>query len=193
MAKNFKWENGVLTYNVPGAGDAVLDTSKLGPEVNAAALAFGIQTAARNATAGLFTEDPQAALKRILGRFESWLKGEWKAAAAEGERKTSLLAQAVAEAGGISVEDAATAISDMIEAKVTEAGLDADNEENKAHIRKIAEAVRGAFAEAEGVPAVLARLKAEAAAKRASEALASAQKAQAEGKTGTSLKELLGK
>lgn len=192
MAKHHKWEGDSLTYSVPGAGTAVLDISKLKPEVLKAAAVFGIQTAARNATAGLFTDEPQTALKRMQKRFEAWLGGEWKAAASgEGERKTSMLALAVAEVGGISAEQAAEIISEVIEAKVAEAGLDANDDEDKANIRKVAQAVRDQFAEAEGVPIVLARLKVEAAQARAA-AAAEAAKA-TDRKPGVNLAELLKK
>jgi hypothetical protein len=194
MAKNHKWEGSKITYGVPGAGEAALDIAALPDAVKAAALAFGIQTAMRNATAGLFKEEPLTALKRIQARVASWLSGEWKAAATgEGERKTSMLAQAVAEAGEITVEEAASIISDMIESKVSEAGLDGDDDEDKPTIRKIAQAVRDSFEEAEGVAVILARIKAQAAQARAEEAAKVAEKAKAEGKQGKSLKELLGK
>jgi len=201
MAKNHKWEGDTLTYNVPGAGTASLDVSKiLGmslkdlPAAAAGAFTFGIQTAARNATAGLFTDEPATALKRIQKRFEAWIAGEWKAASAgEGERKTSMLAMAVAEVGGITVEEAAEIISSLIESKVAEAGLDSNDDDDKPGIRKIAQAVRDSFAEAEGVTVVLARLKSEAAQKRATEAAAAEAQRKAEGKTGANLADLLKK
>jgi hypothetical protein len=194
MAKNHRWEGTKLIYNVPGAGEAVLDSAALPEPVRAAALAFGIQTAVRNATAGLFTEEPLTALKRIQARIASWLAGDWKAAATgEGEKKTSMLAQAVSEVGGVTVEEAATIISDMIEAKVSEAGLSADNDEDKPTIRKIAQAVRDSFAEADGVAVVLARIKAQAAQARAEEAAKAAEANKAAGKQAVSLKTLLNK
>lgn len=174
MAKHYKWEGTSLSFNVPGAGDASLDVATLPEAVKAAALQFGIQTAVRNATAGLFEKEPQSALKRIQARIESWLKGEWKAAATEGESRTSLLARAVAEVGGITVEEAADAISETIGDKVRELGLDSEDDEDKQHIRKIGTAVRDGFAEAEGVPVVLARIRAEEAQKRAAQAAADA-------------------
>jgi hypothetical protein len=192
MAKHHKWEGNVLTYNIPSAGTATLDVSKLPENVKTAAILFGIQTAARNATAGLFGDEPQTALKRMQKRFEAWLAGEWKAAGAgEGERKTSMLAIAVAQVGQITPEEAAQIISDTIEAKIAEAGLDSNDEEDKPGIRKLAQAVRDAFAEAEGVPVVLADLKAKAAQERA-QAAAEAAKA-ADRKPGVALADLLKK
>lgn len=194
MPKNHKWEGNVLHYSVPGAGEngavgvATLDVAALPDNVKTAAMLFGLQTAARNATAGLFTEEPVTALKRMASRFETWLKGEWKAASAGGEgaeRKTSMLAQAVAEAGGIEVEKAAEIISDVISEKVEEAGLSPDEEGDKAAIRKIAAAVRSSFAEMPEVAPILSRIKVEAAQKRAAEAQAEADKAKADGKAGS--------
>lgn len=193
MAKHYKWEGDVLAYSIPEGGDATLDISKLPDAVKLAALKFGIQTAARNATAGLFKEEPATALKRMAARFKNWLEGEWKAASAGGEgaeRKTSMLAQAVAEAGGIDVERAAEIISEVIVDKVAEAGLSADEDDDKPAIRKIAAAVRTSFSEMPEVAPVLTRIKAEAAQRRAAEALADAEKAKAEGKVGN-LAELL--
>lgn len=185
MAKHHKWEGSVLSYDVPGAGGATLDMAKLPQAVKDAALMFGLQTAARNATAGLFTDDPAAALKRMTGRFKNWMDGVWKAASSgDGERKTSMLAQAVAEAGGITPDEAAEIITSVIEEKVAEASLSADEEEDKPAIRKIAAAVRASFAETPEVAPVLARIKTEAAQKREAEAREAAQKAQAEGKGG---------
>lgn len=191
MAKHHKWEGMTLVYSVPGAGEngaaavASLDVSKLPQPVKDAALLFGIQTAARNATAGLFKEEPGQALKRMSARFKNWMDGVWKAASAgEGERKTSMLAQAVAEAGGITADEAAEIITGVIEEKVAEAGLSADEEDDKPAIRKIGAAVRQSFAETPEVAPVLARIKAEAALKREQEARAAADKAKAEGKSG---------
>ena len=191
MAKHHKWEGQVLSYSVPGAGEngavglASLDVAKLPQAVKDAALMFGLQTAARNATAGLFKEEPGQALKRMSARFKNWMDGVWKAASAgEGERKTSMLAQAVSEAGGITVEEAAEIITGVIEEKVAEAGLSADEEDDKPAIRKIGAAVRQSFAETPEVAPVLARIKAEAALKREQEARTAADKAKAEGKVG---------
>ena len=195
MAKHYKWDGSVLAYSIPNGGDATLDISKLPDAVKEAALRFGIQTAARNATAGLFTEEPETALKRMTGRFKNWLDGVWKAASAGGEgaeRKTSMLAQAVAEAGGITADEAAEVITSMIEEKVAEAGLSADEDADKPAIRKIAAAVRQSFSEMPEVVEPLTRIKAEAATKRAVEAKAAADKAKADGKVGT-LAELLKK
>jgi hypothetical protein len=202
MAKNHKWEGNVLTYSIPkaaeGGADAVatLDITKLPENVIAAALRFGLQTAARNATAGLFSEEPATAFKRMASRFKNWLEGEWKAASAGGdgaERKTSMLAQALAEAGQIDVEKAAEIISDVISEKVDEAGLSADEETDKPAIRKIAAAVRSGFAEMPEVAPILTRIKAEAAQKRAQEAQAEADKAKAEGKVGNLAEVLKGR
>lgn len=201
MAKHHKWDGSVLSYSIPGKGDgaaaqtATLDISKLPDSVKQAALMFGIQTAARNATAGLFTEEPETAFKRMTGRFKNWLDGVWKAASAgDGERKTSMLSQAVAEAGGITVEEAADIITSMIEEKVTEANLSADEEADKPAIRKIGAAVRTGFAELVEVAPILARIKAEAALKREQEAKVAAEKAKADPNyKGTSLAEMLKK
>lgn len=202
MAKNHKWDGNVLTYTIPKAGEggadgvATLDISKLPESVIAAALRFGLQTAARNATAGLFSEEPVTAFKRMVGRFTNWLEGEWKAASAGGdgaERKTSMLAQALAEAGQIDVEKAAEIISDVISEKVEEAGLSADEDADKPAIRKIAAAVRTGFAEMPEVAPILTRIKAEAAQKRAAEAQAEADKAKAEGKVGNLAEVLKGR
>lgn len=193
MAKHYKWDGNTLRYSVPNAGEATLDVASLPDAVKTAAMLFGIQTAARNATAGLFTEEPESALKRMQQRFATWLKGEWKAAGAGGEgaeRKSSMLALAVAEAGGIDAERAAEIISDVISEKVEEAGLSPDEETDKAAIRKIAAAVRTSFAEMPEVAPILTRIKAEAAQKRADEAKVEAEKARAEGKVG-SLAEML--
>jgi hypothetical protein len=198
---NHKWEGDTLTYDVPGAGSASIDVSAmLGMKLSEmpipaqGAFKFGIQTAARNATAGLFKEEPATALKRIQARFAAWLKGEWKAASAgEGERKTSMLAAAVAEVGGITLEEAAEIISTTIESKVSEAGLDANDDDDKANIRKIGNAVRGAFEEADGVGVVLARMRSEAAQKRAVEAADAEAARKAEGKPTTKLADLLRK
>lgn len=199
MAKHHKWDGNVLSYSIPGAGEggqaaqATLDVDKLPDAVKHAALLFGIQTAARNATAGLFSDEPTTAFKRMTSRFKNWLDGQWKAASAgDGERKTSMLSQAVAEAGGITVDEAADIITSMIEEKVTEAGLSADEEADKPAIRKIGAAVRTSFAELPEVAPILARIKAEAALKREQEAKVAAEKARAEGKVG-SLAEMLKK
>lgn len=199
MAKHHKWDGSVLAYSIPGAGEggaaavALLDVDKLPDAVKRAALLFGIQTAARNATAGLFTEEPTTAFKRMAARFKNWTDGVWKAASAgDGERKTSMLSQAVAEAGGITVEEAADIITSMIEEKVTEANLSADEEGDKPAIRKIGAAVRSGFAELPEVMPILARIKAEAAIKREQEAKDASAKLVAEGKTGT-LAEMLKK
>jgi hypothetical protein len=199
MAKHHAWNGNILSYSIPGAGEggqaaqATLDVDKLPQAVKDAALKFGLQTAARNATAGLFGDEPVTAFKRMSARFKNWMDGVWKAASAgDGERKTSMLSQAVAEAGGISVEDAAEVITAMIEEKVTEANLSADEEADKPAIRKIGAAVRQSFAELPEVAPILARIKAEAALKREQEAKDAAAKAKAEGKVG-SLAEMLKK
>lgn len=201
VAKHHKWNGEVLEYSVPGAleggaaGVATLDVSKLPEAVKLAAMHFGLQTAARNATAGLFTEEPATAFKRMGARFKNWLDGVWKAASAgDGERKTSMLSQAVAEAGGITVEEAADIITSLIEEKVTEANLSADEEADKPAIRKIGAAVRSSFAELPEVAPILARIKAEAALKREQEARAEADKAKADPNyKGGSLAEMLKK
>lgn len=187
MAKHYKWTGRVLSYSIPGAGpegaaaEATIDVDKLPQAVKDAALMFGVQTAARNSTAGLFTEEPGTAFKRMTSRFKNWLDGVWKAASAgDGERKTSMLSQAVAEAGGITVEEAADIITSMIEEKVTEAGLSADEEADKPAIRKIGAAVRAGFSELPEVMPILARIKAEAALKRSAEADAEAAKKKAD-------------
>lgn len=199
MAKNHKWEGNVLAYTVPKGGEggadavATIDIDKLPDAVKLAALKFGIQTAARNATAGLFADEPVTALKRMAGRFANWLAGEWKAASAGGdgaERATSMLAIAFAEAAtasGIPLtpDEAAEKISEVIAAKVEEAGLSADEDADKPGIRKIAAAVRSSFGEMAEVAPIYTRLKAEAAQKRAAEAQAEADKAKAEGKVGS--------
>lgn len=205
MAKNHKWDGAVLSYTVPNgagagvAGVATLDLGKLCPTfaelpaVAQEALKFAAQTAGRNATAGLFTDEPETAFKRLVARFKNWTDGVWKAASAgDGERKTSMLSQAVAEAGAITVEEAADIITSMIEEKVTEAGLSADEEADKPAIRKIGAAVRSGFADLPEVAPILARIKAEAALKRSQEADVEAAKAKAEGKVG-SLAEMLKK
>lgn len=205
MAKNHKWEGAVLSYTVPngaGAGQAGVATFDLAkvvpnfaelPTVGQEMLKFAAQTAGRNATAGLFSEEPETAFKRLSARFKNWLDGVWKSASAgDGERKTSMLSQAVAEAGAITVEEAADIITSLIEEKVTEAGLSADEDADKPAIRKIGAAVRQSFAELPEVAPILARIKAEAAMKREQEARALAEKAKAEGKVG-SLAEMLKK
>jgi hypothetical protein len=199
MAKHHKWNGKVLSYTVPGAGEggqsaeATLDVDKLPDAVKEAAMLFGIQTAARNSTAGLFSDEPTTAFKRMTARFKNWLDGQWKAASAgEGERKTSMLSQAVAEAGQIEVDQAADIITSMIEEKVTEAGLSADEEADKPAIRKIGAAVRSGFAELPEVAPILARIKAEAALQRQKEATEAAEVAKKEGKVG-SLAEMLKK
>lgn len=191
MAKHYRWEGLVLTFNVPNAGDASIDVGALPDDVKKAALLFGVQTAARNATAGFFGKEPETALKRMSARFKNWLEGTWKAASTggEGESKTSMLAQAFAEAATASgtemdAEGAAELISTVIEEKVTEAGLSADEEDDKAAIRKIASAVRASFGEMPEVAPILTRIKAEAAQRRAVEAADAATKAKAEGKVG---------
>lgn len=201
MAKHHKWEGNILSYGIPGAGEggaaalASLDIDKLPQAVKDAALRFGLQTAARNATAGLFTDEPTTAFKRMSARFKNWMDGVWKAASAgDGERKTSMLSQAVAEAGSITVEEAAEVITAMIEEKVTEAQLSADEEADKPAIRKIGAAVRQGFAELVEVAPILARIKAEAALKREQEAKAAAEKAKADpAYKGGSLAEMLKK
>lgn len=201
MAKHHKWDGSVLNYSIPGAGEggaaatASLDVDKLPEPVKRAALLFGIQTAARNATAGLFTEEPGTAYKRMSARFKNWLDGVWKAASAgDGERKTSMLSQAVAEAGSITVDEAADIITSLIEEKVTEAGLSADEEADKPAIRKIGAAVRSSFSELPEVMPILARIKAEAAIKREQEAKDAAAKAKADPSyKGGSLAEMLKK
>lgn len=198
MAKHHKWNGSVLEYSIPGGGEngaaavASLDVKKICPTfddlppVAKGAIMFGLQTAARNATAGLFGDEPVTAFKRMSARFKNWVDGVWKAASAgDGERKTSMLSQAVAEAGGISVEDAAEVITSLIEEKVTEANLSADEEADKPAIRKIGAAVRQSFAEMPEVAPILGRIKAEAALARQKEAEANAAKAKAEGKVGT--------
>lgn len=192
MPKHYKWEGTKLIYNIPGAGDASLDIATLPQAVKDAGLMFGLQTAARNATAGFFEKEPETALKRMSGRFKTWLEGVWKAAGAggEGESRTSMLAQAVAEAGGISVDDAADLITNVITEKVEEAGLGADEDSDKAAIRKIGAAVRASFAGMPEVQGPLARLRREAAEAREKTAIEAVAKAKAEGKIGT-LAELL--
>lgn len=199
MAKNHKWEGNVLSYAVPKGGDggadvtATIDIDKLPDAVKLAALKFGIQTAARNATAGLFSEEPVTAFKRMVGRFKNWLEGEWKAASAGGdgaERATSMLAIAFAEAATVAgvpltPDEAAEKISAVISEKVEEAGLSADEETDKPAIRKIAAAIRSSFGEMPEVAPIYTRLKAEAAQKRAVEAQAEADKAKTEGKVGS--------
>jgi hypothetical protein len=198
MAKNHKWEGNVLSYAIPKGGTdgadatATIDFDKLPEAVKLAAAKFGIQTAARNATAGLFSEEPATAFKRMVGRFTSWLAGEWKAASAGGdgaERGTSMLAMAFAEAATnagvpLTPDEAAEKISSVIVEKVEEAGLSADEEADKPAIRKIAAAIRSSFGEMSEVAPIYTRLKAEAAQKRATEAQVEADKAKAEGKTG---------
>lgn len=205
MAKNHSWQGAVLSYTVPNGvapgqnGVATLDLSKLVPTFDSLppvaqeALKFAAQTAGRNATAGLFTEEPTTAFKRLVARFKNWTDGVWKAASAgDGERKTSMLSQAVAEAGAITIEEAADIITSLIEEKITEASLSADEEADKPAIRKIGAAVRSGFAELPEVAPILARIKAEAALERSKAADEAAAKAKAEGKVG-SLAEMLKK
>jgi hypothetical protein len=198
MAKHYKWEGNKLTFSIPGAGDASIDIASLPEAVKQAALMFGVQTAARNATAGFFGKEPATALKRMSARFKNWLEGTWKAASTggEGESKTSMLAQAFAEAATaagtpMDAEGAAELISGVIEEKVAEADLSADEDDDKPAIRKIASAVRASFAEMPEVAPILTRIKAEAAQRRAAEAVEAAAKAKAEGKVG-GLAEVLG-
>lgn len=171
MAKHQKkWEGKKLTYTIPGVGDAVLDTSALSPEIIQKALEFAFPTLARNATAGLMAdEDKPTALKRIQERFKNFMDGVWRSGggAESAERPTSMLARALAQVRGCAPEEAAQLIADLIDANVEKQGLSPDEEEDKVKIRAVASAVRKTIAENAEIVPVLARIRADEAAKKA--------------------------
>lgn len=152
---------------------------ELPPEVKALpewilqGLHFALKTAARNETAGKMKDkvaEAQAAVERRLGE---WAKGLWRTVTvASGEAKESsagLLARAVAEALGISPEDAAAEISALVEAALDEAKIDSGDEtpESKKAAAKIGADVRKTLREDPAVFPIYTRIQAEDAAKRA--------------------------
>lgn len=189
MAKMVFKEN-VFTHDITGDGTMVasLDLNAVFPSIISAggvaveALQFAVKTASRNATAGLLDStkpafNPAEAFKRVQARMTAWAGGKWLAASeSSGEPRTSLLARAVAEVMGITAEQAAEDITAAIDAALDEANLSKDEESDKAQVRKIGNAIRGAIREADDVKVVYARMKAEDATKN-SEAVAAAPKA----------------
>jgi len=172
MAKKHeqKFDGMVLLYSLPGVGDATTDIAAWPENVKAEALKFAAKTLARNATAGLMgsDEDKKTALERVVTRFKNFAEGIWRsgAGAESAERPTSMLARAMAEALQIEAAEAAERIAALIDAKVAEAELSPDEEDDKTEIRKIAKAVRDFIASTKEVQPILLRIRAEEAVKR---------------------------
>lgn len=174
-----EFSGGVFRHDLKGDGSLVAEmlVAEVIPNFDALpaiakqALHFAFKTASRNATAGVLSDDPPSALKRVQERMKAWAQGVWRAASeSAGEPRTSLLAKAVAEVLGITPDEAAEQISAMIEGALDEAGLDRDNDADKAKIRKIGNDVRAQLRSAKDVAVVYARMQAEEAAKRAESA-----------------------
>lgn len=168
-----QFKQGTFSYVLGKVGDeekvATLDVNKVleNPEFVKAALHFAIKTAARNARASIKPDEVAKAYEAVTSRFKAWGEGVWRAASeATGEPRTSLLARAVAEVMGIEPDEAAEQISQMIEAAVDAAGLSADEEGDKAKIRKIGADIRTQLRSTKDVAKVYARLQAEEAVKR---------------------------
>lgn len=176
--------------DLAGAPEIVLpEEISLLPDWLLSALHFSLKTAARNATAGLLKDKPEEAAKRVHQRFESWLKGQWRAASeAAGEPRTSLLARAVAEVLGISVEDAAEEISKAIDDALEAKGLSRDEEGDKKEVASVSANIRAALKMDSAVASVFARLQAEEAAKRAEEKAKASTSAEAKSVIGSILK-----
>lgn len=176
-------KDGVFTHDIKGDGTMVakFDVTAAFPAVVAAggvaldALYFAIKTASRNATAGLLTEDkpaynPAEAFKRVQARMEAWAKGQWQASSeSSGEARTSLLARAVAEAMGITPDQAAEEISAVIDLALDEASLDKEDESQKAQVRKISNKIRADLKDDAAVKVIYTRLQREDAEKREKE------------------------
>jgi hypothetical protein len=167
-----EFKAGTFSYDVGGGKVATLDVAAAFPSIavmephELGAFHFAIKTAARNARASIKPEQIDAAFEAVTDRFNAWAKKVWRAASeSTGESRTSLLARAVAEAMGIEVAEAAEQISGLIEASVDAAGLSADEEADKAKIRKIGADIRDQLKKS--VAKIYARLQAEEAVKRA--------------------------
>ena len=131
-------------------------------------LHFAIKTASRNATAGLLKTEPEKAFQRVQERMKAWQGGTWRSAAeGAGEPRSSLLIKALAEVMGESEDWAQEKFSEILEAKIDEAQLSRDEDNDKKAIAKIRSDLRKDFEKADDVAKVLARLRAEEAAKRA--------------------------
>ena len=182
MAKMVLKDN-VFTHDITGDGSMVakFDLAAAFPAIVSAggvqldALYFAVKTASRNATAGLLSADkpaynPAEAFKRVQARMEVWAKGVWQAVSeSSGEARTSLLARAVAEAMGITPEQAAEDISSVIDAALDEANLDKEDESNKAAVRKISTTIRNTLKSDIAVERIYKRLQVEDAVKREKE------------------------
>lgn len=148
------------------------------PEWILAGLHFAMKTAARNETAGKMKDKVAEAQASVERRLEEWAKGLWRsvtiASTESRESSAGILARAVAEALGISPEDAATEISAIVEAALDEAKIDTADEspENKKAAAKIAADTRKVLREDPGVYPIYTRIQAEDAAKRAEKAKA---------------------
>jgi len=180
MAKMTKViEGDILKCTIDGIGVASLNIAGLAPNVVRKALEFGLQTLARNATAGLMAtdEDAKTGFARVQARFAAWAKGEWRVdgGAESAERPSSLLAQAIAEVIGKTPAEAAQIVADMISENVSAAGLSPDEEGDAKKIREIANEVRKTLSADSAVAVILARLRTEAAKKREAEVAAKAQ------------------
>lgn len=173
--------SGKFQHDLQGDGSMVaeLDVKSVVPGFDElpnhvkAMLHFAIKTGSRNATAGLLKTEPAKALERVKARYDSWIAGTWRAASeGAGEPRSSLLIKAIAEVMGESEEWAQEKFSEILDAKIDEANLSRDEESDKKAIAKIRSDLRKDFEKADDIAVVLARLRAEEAAKR-SEAAAS--------------------
>lgn len=165
-----------MTYAIDGGGDFTVDVASLPQDIKDRMLLRAAQFISREATAGLAESDPAAAIARAKQRMENLAQGLWRAVSAESaEPRTSLLARAVAEAMGITAEEAAKEIAATIEAAIADAGLDPDDEEQETAIRKIGKATRDLYSNSAEVGVILARLQAENAAKKAQAAVEAAK------------------
>lgn len=173
-------KEGKFSYQV---GDKTIAVD-LPPEVAAlpewlqAAVHFAFKTAARNETAGKMKDKVAEAQASVERRLTEWAKGTWRTVTiATGEAKESgatILARALAEALGITPEDAAEQISAVIDAALDEAKIDTSDEsaETKKAAAKIAADVRKTLREDPAVFPIYTRITAEDAAKRAQKAAA---------------------
>lgn len=188
-------EHGVGTYIVQpgdatgaGAMIASIDLEKVFgwkglSDLPKKAIAFAVGHVLRNATAGKM-ETIAEAFKAVQERAKALQDGKWashKEAGEGGESRDSLLSRALAIVMSAEPKDAAEFIVGEIRTAMEEKNIDPETEsddltaEQKTERRKIANAVRKSISEDPAVSVQLTKLKADAAAAKAAEALKNAE------------------
>jgi len=185
-------EAGVATYLLLPDFSVTVDLekafgyTKLSP-IAQSAVGFATGHVLRNSTAGLLKDEFKSggyseAKDAISARAKTLNEGKWAAVRQAGESAAgTLLAQALAEIIGSDVKSAAEQIDAAVEEAMNEKSMDPDasqeelTAEQKTERRKLIAAVHKEFGKDPQVKAVMTRISAENAAKRAAEAAKEAE------------------